>query len=30
MGVCEYWVPWVKWDRGRCLCMGEGGLGMGV
>ena len=29
MGVCKYWGPWVKEDRGGCLvwAMGTGGLG---
>ena len=32
MGVCKYWGPWVKEDRGGCLCLGHGyrGSGMGV
>ena len=24
MGVCKYCGPWVKGDRGGCLCLGHG------
>ena len=24
MGVCKYWGSWVKWVRGRCMCLGHG------